>query len=113
MSVGTLNNKILERKLLGAITRVEEGSRLSTALESVDLMPPLALRMLAVGESTGSLEEMLVDISEFYEQEVEGRLTFLTTIIEPAIMLSMGLIIGIIVLTMYLPIFKIASTVAQ
>ena len=113
MSVGTLNNKILERKLLEAITRVEEGSRLSTALESVDLMPPLALRMLAVGESTGSLEEMLVDISEFYEQEVEGRLTFLTTIIEPAIMLSMGLIIGIIVLTMYLPIFKIASTVAQ
>jgi type IV pilus assembly protein PilC len=113
MSVGTLNNKILERKLLEAITRVEEGSRLSTALESVDMMPPLALRMLAVGESTGSLEEMLVDISEFYEQEVEGRLTFLTTIIDPAIMLSMGLVIGIIVLTMYLPIFNIASTVPQ
>ncbi len=113
MSVGTLNNKILERKLLEAITRVEEGSRLSAALESVEMMPPLALRMLGVGETTGSLEEMLVDISEFFEQEVDARMTLLTTIIEPAIMLSMGLIIGIIVLTMYLPIFKIASTVGQ
>jgi type IV pilus assembly protein PilC len=75
------------------------------------LMPPLALRMLGVGETTGSLEEMLVDISEFFEQEVEGRLTLLTTIIEPAIMLTMGLIIGIIVLAMYLPIFKIGSTI--
>jgi type IV pilus assembly protein PilC len=111
MSVGTLNNKILERKLLEAITRVEEGSRLSAALESVGLMPPLALRMLGVGETTGSLEEMLLDISEFFEQEVEGRLTLLTTIIEPAIMLTMGLIIGIIVLAMYLPIFKIGSTI--
>lgn len=113
MSVGTLNNKILELRLLKAITRVEEGSRLSGALESVELIPPLAIRMLGVGETTGSLEEMLTEISEFFEQEVESRLTFLTTIIEPAIMLSMGLIIGIIVLTMYLPIFKIASTVAQ
>ena len=111
MSVGTLNNKILEQKLLEAIGRVEEGARLSSALESVEMMPPLALRMLGVGETTGSLEEMLVDISEFFEQEVEARLTLLTTAVEPAIMLFMGLIIGIIVLTMYLPIFKIASTV--
>jgi type IV pilus assembly protein PilC len=110
MSVGTLNNKILERKLLEAIVRVEEGARLSNALESVDMMPPLALRMLGVGETTGSLEEMLRDISEYFEEEVEGRMTLLTTAIEPAIMLFMGLIIGAIVITMYLPIFKIAST---
>lgn len=111
MSVGTLNNKILERKLLDAIGRVEEGTRLSSALEAAGFMPPLALRMLGVGETTGSLEEMLIDISEFFEQELDARLTFLTTTIEPAIMLSMGIIIGIIVLTMYLPIFKLASAV--
>lgn len=110
MSVGTLNNKILERKILDAIGRVEEGTRLSSALESAGFMPPLALRMLGVGETTGSLEEMLVDISEYFEQEVDARLTFLTTTIEPAIMLLMGIIIGIIVLTMYLPIFKLGST---
>ncbi len=111
MSVGTLNNKILERKLLDAIGRVEEGTRLSSALESTGFMPPLALRMLGVGETTGSLEEMLVDIPEYFEQEVDAKLTILTTSIEPAIMLSMGIIIGIIVLTMYLPIFKLGSTI--
>ncbi len=111
MSVGTLNNKILERKLLGAIVRVEEGNRLSAALESTDIFPPLALRMIGVGETTGSIEEMLVDISEFFEQEVDAKLTVLTTAIEPAIMIIMGLVIGTIVVTMYLPIFKMGSTI--
>jgi type IV pilus assembly protein PilC len=111
MSVGTLNNKILERKLLDAIVRVEEGIRLSSALEAMGIMPPLALRMLGVGETTGSLEEMLVDISEYFEQEVDAKLTVLTTAIEPAIMIIMGLVIGTIVITMYLPIFKMGSTI--
>lgn len=111
MSVGTLNNKVLERKLLEAVGRVEEGIRLSSALESVNMMPPLVLRMLGVGETTGSLEEILGDISEFFEEEVDRRLTLLTTAVEPAIMLFMGLVIGTIVITMYLPIFKMGSTV--
>lgn len=111
MSVGTLNNKVLERALLTAVIRVEEGSRLSSALESIKLMPPLALRMLSVGESTGSLEEMLSDISDYFEEEIERNLQVLTTAIEPAIMIVMGVVIGVIILTMYLPIFKIASTV--
>lgn len=111
MSVGTLNNRVLERKLLEAVVRVEEGIRLSAALESVNMMPPLVLRMLGVGETTGSLEEMLGDISEFFEEEVDRRLTLLTTAVEPAIMLFMGLVIGTIVITMYLPIFKMGSTV--
>jgi type IV pilus assembly protein PilC len=93
------------------VVRVEEGSKLSTALESIKLMPPLALRMLSVGESTGSLEEMLGDISDYFEEEIERNLQILTTSIEPAIMIVMGVIIGVIIITMYLPIFKIASTV--
>ncbi|MEI8356143.1 MAG: type II secretion system F family protein, partial [Deltaproteobacteria bacterium] len=111
MSLGTLNNKVLERKLLEATLHVEEGISLATALESVKMMPPLAVRMLGVGETTGSLEEMLADISDYFEEEVEGRVTLLTTAIEPLIMLFMGLVIGAIVITMYLPIFRIASTV--
>lgn len=74
-------------------------------------MPPLALRMIGVGETTGALEEMLNDISEYFEEEIEQRLHLLTTAIEPVIMVVMGIIIGAIVLTMYLPIFKIAGTV--
>lgn len=111
MSVGTLNNKVLERGLLMAVHRVEEGSKLSSALENMKLLPPLALRMLSVGETTGALEEMLGDISDYFEEEIDRNLQVLTTAIEPAIMVVMGFVIGGIIITMYLPIFKIASTV--
>jgi type IV pilus assembly protein PilC len=111
MSVGTLNNKVLERKLLEAVVKVEEGTSLSVALESVKIMPPLAIRMLGVGETTGSLEEMLGDISEYFEDEIEAHLQVLTIAIEPAIMIVMGLIVGVIIITMYLPIFKLGGTI--
>jgi type IV pilus assembly protein PilC len=111
MSVGTLNNKVLERNLLTAITKVEEGMSLSSSLESVRLFPPLALRMLGVGEATGSLEEMLEDISEYFEEEIDQNLQVFTTAVEPAIMIIMGLVVGAIIVTMYLPVFKIAGTV--
>ncbi len=111
MSVGTLNNKILEHKLIAAIKRVEEGVSLSVAIEGANLMPSLALRMLSVGESTGSLEEMLESISDYFEEELDQRLHMLSTAIEPAIMIIMGVLIGAIIVTMYLPVFKIAGTV--
>jgi len=100
MSVGTLNNKILEGRLIAAIRRVEEGVSLSVAIDGAKLMPTIALRMLSAGESSGSLEEMLEGISDYFEEELDQRLHLLSTAIEPAIMV-----------TMYLPIFKIAGTV--
>jgi type IV pilus assembly protein PilC len=111
MSVGTLNNRVMELKLLDAVAKVEEGTRLSAALEGVRLMPPLALRMLGVGETTGSLEEMLGNISDYFEEEIDRKLQIITTSIEPAIMIVMGVVIGVIIITMYLPVFKIAGTV--
>lgn len=111
MVVGTLNNVTLEHKLLTAVTRVEEGTRLSVALDGEQFMPPLAIRMLGVGETIGSLEEMLVEISEYFEDQLEERLGILATAIEPAIMITMGVVIGGIIIVMYLPVFKIAGTV--
>ena len=111
MAVGTLNNVVLERKLLRAVIKVEEGMNLSAAIESEKVMPPLALRMLGVGETTGSLEDMLADISDYFEAEIDTRLHLLTTAVEPVIMIFMGLVVGVIIITMYLPIFKIAGTV--
>ncbi len=111
MSVGTLNNKILEGRLISAIRRVEEGVSLSVAIDGAKLMPTLALRMLSVGESSGSLEEMLEGISDYFEEELDQRLHLLSTAIEPAIMVVMGVVIGTIIVTMYLPVFKIAGTV--
>jgi type IV pilus assembly protein PilC len=111
MSIGTLNNVYMEKRLLEAVRHIEEGGKISTAFEKINIMPPLAIRMLGVGESTGSLEDMLVDISDYLEDELEERMHKLTTAIEPAVMVVMGIIIGTIIITMYLPVFKIAGTV--
>jgi type IV pilus assembly protein PilC len=111
MSTGTLNNVYMERRLGEAVRYIEEGGRISAAFSRTGIMPPLAIRMLLVGESTGALEEMLVNIAEYLEESLEERLHVLTATFEPAIMLVMGLVIGVIVIAMYLPIFKIAGTV--
>jgi len=111
MSRGTLNNLILEGSLGRAITLVEEGATISEAVEQTGFFPVMALRMIGVGETTGALAEMLSDVSDYYEGEVEQRLERLTTIIEPLMMLGMGLLIGGIVVAMYIPIFQLAGTV--
>ncbi|MGK2945958.1 MAG: type II secretion system F family protein [Desulfuromonadales bacterium] len=111
MSRGTLNNRILERGLAGAINRIQEGARISEALEQTGNFPVIALRMIGVGETSGSLVDMLDDVSEYYEDEVERRLDRLTTMVEPLMMMTMGLLIGGIVVAMYIPIFQLAGTV--
>jgi len=111
MARGTLNNLLLENLLMGAIRKVEEGLTISSALEQTGFFPSLALRMIGVGETTGALAEMLNDVAEYYEGEVERRLDRLTTLIEPIMMLSMGLLIGGIIVAMYVPIFQLAGTV--
>jgi type IV pilus assembly protein PilC len=113
MSIGTLNNVFMEKRLFEAVRYIEEGGRLSAALERIHIMPPLALRMLGVGETTGALEDMLIDISNYLEDELEERMHILTTAIEPAIMLVMGVVIGVIIIAMYLPIFKMAGTIGN
>lgn len=111
ISAGTLHNRFMESRLLESVRFVEEGSSLTAALERIQILPPLALRMLGIGESTGSLEDMLADIAEHLEADIEERLHLLTTAIEPAIMIIMGVLIGGIIVAMYLPVFKIAGTV--
>lgn len=111
MSRGTLNNKSLEREMVAAIQRVEEGTGLSDSLDRAGFFPPIALRMVAVGETTGELTGMLADIADYYESEVEKRLVRLTTMIEPILMLTMGLLIGLIVVAMYIPIFQMGQTI--
>lgn len=111
MSRGTLNNLKLEKDVADAIRRVEEGGSLSDSLERTGFFPPLALRMLSVGETSGSLTDMLRDIADYYEAEVERRLARLTTMIEPVLMMTMGLLIAFIIVAMYVPIFQLAGTV--
>lgn len=111
MSRGTLNNLVLEKRLSGAVNRIREGAKISEALEQAGHFPVIALRMIGVGETSGSLVDMLTDVSEYYEAEVERRLDRLTTVVEPVMMMTMGLLIGGIVVAMYIPIFQLAGTV--
>ena len=75
------------------------------------MLPRLAIEMLSVGEETGSLDAMLRDVAEFYEVDLDTKLSQLTTWIEPVLLLVMGVLVGGIVIVMYLPVFQMAGTV--
>jgi len=111
MARGVLANRLLEERLGLAVRRIQEGARIAEALEQIGTFPVIALRMISVGESSGSLKEMLVDVADHYDGEVERRLERLATLIEPVMMLVMGLLVGGIVVAMYIPIFQLAGTV--
>jgi type IV pilus assembly protein PilC len=111
MARGVLNNRLLEDKMVVALRKIQEGTRISDALEQTGTFPVLALRMIGVGESSGSLGEMLTDVADYYESEVERRLERLATLVEPLMMVVMGLLVGGIVVAMYIPIFQLAGTV--
>src|SRR5574337_64763 len=87
-TAGVVGNRIMARKLQDARTLVTEGVSLADAFERTKLAPDMTVRMIEVGESSGDLPQMLEDVSDFYEQEVESRLTVLTTMIEPVLMLT-------------------------
>jgi type IV pilus assembly protein PilC len=84
---------------------------LAAALDRPKVFPKLAVEMLSVGEETGSLPTMLHDVAEFYEGDLDLRLTQLTTWIEPVLLLVMGVLVGGIVIVMYLPVFQMAGAV--
>jgi type IV pilus assembly protein PilC len=109
---GTLNNKYLRMEFERAISRLEQGEGFSETLSRSKAFPALAVRMIDAGESAGSLEQVLNDMAEFYESDVDSRLGILTSVIEPALMIVMGFLIGFIVLAMYMPIFQMAGAMS-
>lgn len=111
MARGVLDNRLLEERLGAAVRRIQEGTRISDSLEQTGTFPVIALRMIGVGETSGSLVDMLTDVADYYEGEVERRLERMATLIEPLMMLIMGLLVGAIVVAMYIPIFQMAGTV--
>jgi len=108
---GTLNNLFLRAKLILVVRRITEGLGFSEALDETEAFPHLAIRMIAAGESGGELEQVLLDAADFYDDEVDVKLTVISSTIEPALMIIMGLLIGFIVLAMYMPIFQLAGTI--
>ena len=108
-TAGVIGNRVIARRLLESRELLTEGVSLADSMERTKLAPDMTVRMIEVGESSGDLPQMLEDVADFYEQEVENRLTVLTTMIEPVLMLTMGIVIAFIVVALYLPIFEMGA----
>ena len=78
-----------------------------------DVFPPMVAQMMKIGEESGEMQKMLDKIADFYEDEVDSAIASLTTIIEPAMMIFVGAIVGVIVISMYLPMFKMYSLISK
>jgi type IV pilus assembly protein PilC len=96
-----------------ASKRVREGRALSSSLEETEFFPDLAIEMIEVGESTGALPAMLNSVAEFYEEDVQNSLATAMQLIEPAILIFMGITVAIVLLSLYLPIFSLGAQVQQ
>jgi type II secretion system protein F len=103
---GVVGNRLLSRAIGQVQVRVREGKGMARPLGESGLFPPLSLNMIAVGEETGKLDVMLTEVAEHYDQEVKRTTKRLTAILEPALILGMGLVIGVVVVSMLLAIFS-------
>mgnify|MGYP001559298536 CR=1 FL=1 len=108
---GATGNKVAGKVITDAKAAVEKGEPLSSAMVNQTVFPLLLVRMLQAGEKTGKVDEMMDSIADFYDDEVETMLSGLTSLLEPLLMVFLGVIIGGIVLCMFLPIFKMGEVV--
>ena len=105
----TAGNKIVEQALFTARSSIRDGNTIADPLAESKVFPPMVCQMIAVGETTGTLDSMLQKIAEFYEDEVDNAVTNLMALMEPLVILYIGVVIGGLVIAMYLPIFKLGS----
>jgi type IV pilus assembly protein PilC len=110
-SADSLGTPLLRKTLAKAGRMVREGQALSMSLASTGVFPPLSVDMIEVGESTGALPSMLSSVAEFYEDDVNTKMTAVLSLIEPAIMIFMGIFVAFVLIALYLPIFSLADTI--
>jgi type IV pilus assembly protein PilC len=107
----TAGNTVLEEALVTVRQRLNEGARIAQTMTEQDVFPPMVSQMVKIGEETGELDHMLSKIADFYEDEVETAVAALTSIIEPIMMIGVGAMVGLIVISMYMPMFKMLKLV--
>ncbi len=107
----TAGNRLIEETILKARESIREGERIAEPLKKSGVFPPMVVQMISVGEETGQLDSMLIKIAEFYDKEVSNAVESLTGMIEPLIIVFLGLVVGGMVVAMYLPMFTIASAI--
>ncbi|MCX8116308.1 MAG: type II secretion system inner membrane protein GspF [Desulfobacterota bacterium] len=105
----TAGNRTIETAILNARASIREGETIAEPLGRSGIFPPMVIQMISVGESTGALDAMLAKIADFYDDEVDVAVSNLTSLLEPFLMVFLGVVIGGVVISMYLPIFQMAS----
>ena len=110
---GASGNHVVETSINGVSADVEKGDNLSVALSKKPIFPAMMLRMVAAGEATGKIDTMLEKMADFWDEEIEAMLDALTSLIEPMLIVFLGVIVGGIVIAMFLPIFKLNEVVSQ
>jgi type IV pilus assembly protein PilC len=105
----SISNQLVATKIAGIVQNVREGEPLWRSLDSTGVISDLAIEMIKVGESTGALTEMLANVSEFYDEEIEARLSRMVAAIEPIILVIMGGVIAVLLYAFYLPLFRLSS----
>ncbi len=108
----TAGNKIIEEAIMATKTSIREGETIAQPLKEAGVFPPMVVQMISVGEETGALDKMLEKIANFYDEEVNTAVETLTSIIEPVMIVVMGVAVGGMVVAMYLPMFKLINVVA-
>ena len=107
----TAGNAIVEDAIMATRKSIEEGKTISEPLKETEVFPPMVVHMIAVGEQTGALDAMLSKIADFYEEEVDAAVENMLTLLEPIMILFLGIVIGGIVISMYLPLFSLLSKI--
>jgi type IV pilus assembly protein PilC len=107
----TAGNYVIEEALADVREKVHQGVPIAQPLLENDVFPPMVSQMVKIGEESGELEQMLTKIADFYEDEVDASVSSLTSIIEPVMMIGVGAMVGLIIISMYLPMFKMLQLV--
>jgi type IV pilus assembly protein PilC len=105
----TAGNKVVEKVILDARQSISEGRTLTEPLVESQVFPPMVCQMINVGETTGALDSMLNKIADFYDDEVDSAVSNLTALMEPLVIVFLGVIIGGLVIAMYMPIFQLGT----
>jgi type IV pilus assembly protein PilC len=111
IAANTAGNAVIEAALFEVRYRVEEGVPIAQPLLDNPVFPPMVSQMVKIGEETGELDKMLSKVADFYEDEVDAAVGALTSIIEPLMMLGVGLVVGVIIIAMYMPMFKMLQAI--
>ena len=107
----TAGNRVIQDAIMASRASIAGGDTISAPLAKSQVFPPMVISMIAVGESTGGLDEMLAKIADFYDEEVDAAVSGLLSLLEPVMIVFLGVVVGGMVVAMYLPIFDMINAV--